>query len=325
MEKPDVSVIVLTYNADLSELKRTLRSVMLQTGVSYEIVIADDGSKDNLSNEITAFLDESGYTGYKLVLNEENHGTVRNVISGVEKSSGKYIKLISPGDYLYDADSLKNLFDCAEKNEAPLVFGDMLVFDSGKEEFTVLKKSACPNYTDCYKTESYDPDAIKRNYLVVDDHLHGVATFVERNVFEKYLKMIEGKVIFCEDLAYRLMSYFGEKMIYCPCCVAMYGHGGGISTAGSSKWAERMLNDVRASNEVIMASSPEDNGFNKIMKQAFEERFTGDGSRTKKFFIKHPALLAVKVKMEKSPRSTVQEYDAAFVNKVLDIEGEPNG
>ena len=33
----DISVVVLTYNADLAELKRTLRSVMLQEGDSEGI------------------------------------------------------------------------------------------------------------------------------------------------------------------------------------------------------------------------------------------------------------------------------------------------
>ena len=49
MAKADISVVVLTYNPDLNDLKKTLRSIMLQDGVDFEIVIADDGSKNNLS------------------------------------------------------------------------------------------------------------------------------------------------------------------------------------------------------------------------------------------------------------------------------------
>lgn len=325
METVDVSAVVLTYNADLNELKRTLRSVMLQEGVSFEIVIADDGSRNNLADEITSYLENFGFKDYQLVLNPENHGTVINVISGVEKSKGKYIKLISPGDYLYDTDSLKRFSDYADKNDAPLVFGDMLVFDSSKEGFSVLKNAACPYDTDCYKAESYDPDTIKRNYLIVDDHFHGVSTLVRRSEFLKYLKMLEGKAIYCEDLTYRLMAYDDVKMIYCPYAMAMYGYGQGISTAGNSKWAERMLNDVRASNDVILTSADKDDSFNKLMKQTFAERYTGDSEKTKKFFMKHPALLLYKVKMEKSSRSTVLEYNASFVDKILDVEGALHG
>ena len=150
------------------------------------------------------------------------------------------------------------------------------------------------------------------------------AIYVCGKVF-KYLKKLEGKAIYCEDLTYRLMAYDDVKMIYCPYAIAMYGYGQGISTAGNSKWAERMLNDVRASNDVILTSADKDDSFNKLMKQAFAERYTGDSEKTKKFFMKHPALLLYKVKMEKSSRSTVLEYNASFVDKILDVEGALHG
>ena len=317
MANVDVSVVVLTYNPVLDDLKRTLRSVMLQEGVSFEIVIADDGSKEEPSEEIKAFFAESGFADYRLVMNPENHGTVINVISGVEESRGKYIKLISPGDYLYDAGSLRHLFDCAEKEQAPFVFGDMLFFDSGKEEFSVIKRSALPCVTECYKAGSYDAGAIKRNMLIVYDNIHGVSTMVERSVFLKYLKLIEGKVIYCEDLSYSLMAYEGIKMIHCGHPVAMYGFGFGISTGRSDKWAERIHNDLTAANKVLLSLIHDDSGFDRLLKQAIDERFSGDSKRTRKFFIKHPSLMLKRLKQDKSPRSSTLEYDESFVKKVL--------
>ena len=315
MANPDISVIVLTYNADLNDLKKTLRSIMLQKGVSYEIVIADDGSSDNLSDEISAFFETSGFEDYVLAMSPENHGTVVNVISGVEKASGRYVKLISPGDYLYDEDSLRKLFDCAVKNDAPLVFGDILIFDSNAEEFTVIKKWAYPQIVKCYSEDSYDPEAVRLNNLVVADNVHGVSTLIEHVVLLKYLKMIEGKVIYCEDLSYRLMAYEGVKMIRCPYPVVMYGYGEGISTSG--KWEERLRNDTRAANEMMLSMPCSDEKFKELMRQAFEERFSGDRKKMKAFFAKHPDLLLKKLKMERSPRYTATEYNEAFVSQIL--------
>ena len=322
MAKVDISVIVLTYNPDLNDLKRTLRSIMLQDGVDFEIVIADDGSKNNLSQEITDYFAQSGFSDYQLALNEENHGTVKNIISGVSISRGKYIKLISPGDYLYDMDSLKILFECAEQNKVPLVFGDVLFFDSNSEKFSVIKKSAMPCITKCYEAGSYDADAVRRNHLIVYDNIHGVSTLIERTAFEKYLKMLEGKVIYCEDHCYRLMAYEGVKMIYCKRPVAMYGFGFGISTGTNDKWAQRILNDLKASNEIIVSMIKEDNRFNRLLKQSFEERFSGDSKRTRKFFIKHPFLMLKRIKQDKFPRSSTMEYNKSFVQKVLDTEAK---
>ena len=314
MGSPDVSVIVLTYNAGLNDLKNTLRSVLLQQGVSFEIVIADDGSADNLSGEITAFFGDAGFTDYKLVLNEENHGTVINVISGVSKADGKYIKLISPGDYLYDTGSLKELFGFAEENEAPLVFGDILIFDSGAETFTPIQKWAYPQIVGCYAPEGYDPDEIRLNYLVLADNIHGVSTLAERNMLLRYLKKIEGKVRFCEDLSYRLMAFDSVKMLHCPRPVAMYGYGAGVSTSG--KWEERLHNDTKAANDIILSEECGNERFRDLLVQAFEERYSGDRERTKKFFAKHPKLLMKKFKMEHSPRLTTLDYDKTFVGKV---------
>lgn len=315
----DVSVIVLTYNADLAELKRTLCSVMLQQGVSFEIIIADDGSETNHEEELKAFFASQHFADYSLVLNSENHGTVINVISGVEKSSGKYVKLISPGDYLYDELSLKRLFDQAELNKAALVFGDVLFFDSGEEKIVPIRKSAQPRNVRCYTPEGYDPKKICRNYLILDDYFHGISTLADRTVFLDHLKRIEGKVIYCEDLSYRLMAYGSVKMIYCPFVVAMYGYGQGISTSGSSKWEERMQNDRNAANKVILSDACPDDGFYNLLRQAFEERYSGDRSRMKKFFLKHPSLLFSKLKIEWFPRYTTLEYNEEFAEKVFEI------
>lgn len=317
MANIDVSVVVLTYNPDPDDLKKTLRSIMLQTGVSFEIVIADDGSAKDLSEEIKAFFDNSGFPAYSLVFNPENRGTVKNVISGINMSRGKYIKLISPGDYLYDASSLKHLFDCAETNGVPFVFGDILFFESDTEDFKVIKRSALPCITKCYDAGSYDPDDVLINELIVYDNIHGISTLIDKSVFLKYLEMIEGKVIYCEDLSYRLMAYDRIRMIYCRYPVAMYGYGSGISTGRSEKWAKRIHDDLTVSNDVLISMFGEDSRMNRLLKQTFRERFSDDSKRTKKFFIKHPLLLVRRLKFEWFPRSSALEYDREYVGKVL--------
>ncbi len=44
--KPDVSVIILNYNAE-KFLRDTLNSVQMQKGISYEIIVVDNNSSDN--------------------------------------------------------------------------------------------------------------------------------------------------------------------------------------------------------------------------------------------------------------------------------------
>lgn len=44
---PEVSIIVATYNADWQKLMMTINSIIIQSGVKFEIIFADDGSKLN--------------------------------------------------------------------------------------------------------------------------------------------------------------------------------------------------------------------------------------------------------------------------------------
>ena len=47
-EKPFISIIIPAYNAETT-LKRCVRSVLIQDYEEYEIIIVDDGSKDETS------------------------------------------------------------------------------------------------------------------------------------------------------------------------------------------------------------------------------------------------------------------------------------
>ena len=107
MEKYDFSVIVCCYNSDYEKLKKTLISISKQKNVSYEIIISDDGSKDRAIEQIKAWVDEHNISNVRYNFLPENIGTVRNILSAVKVAQGKYVKTISPGDYLFDEYSLQ--------------------------------------------------------------------------------------------------------------------------------------------------------------------------------------------------------------------------
>ena len=91
-EEIKVSILLLTYNSDWERVRLTLQGIMKQDYRNYEILVADDGSKDNLKEKFIAYFAEQGFDRYQLILNEENHGTVKNILSGLEKASGYYVK-----------------------------------------------------------------------------------------------------------------------------------------------------------------------------------------------------------------------------------------
>lgn len=88
MKKLDYSVIVATFNPDFSSLIKTLYSIVNQRDVSFEIVVADDGSTLDYFNEIKEYFNVIHFDQYKLVKNQKNMGTVKNLISAIERCEG---------------------------------------------------------------------------------------------------------------------------------------------------------------------------------------------------------------------------------------------
>ena len=52
------SVLLVTYNSDLSDIFKTLNSIINQEFKHFEIVLSDDGSEDNKFKQIEEFMKE---------------------------------------------------------------------------------------------------------------------------------------------------------------------------------------------------------------------------------------------------------------------------
>lgn len=89
------SIIIPTYNR-ANFIAKTIQSVLNQTYPHYEIIVVDDGSKDN-TEEIVLSLNDQRIRYYK----KENaeRGAARNY--GIKKAKGNYITFLDSDDILY--------------------------------------------------------------------------------------------------------------------------------------------------------------------------------------------------------------------------------
>ena len=116
------SVIVLLYNSDKTALEKTLKSIVEQEGVSYEIILADDGSKNDCLQWAQAYLDKGSGVSYK-VSTHENVGTVENINIALAQATGKYVKCIGAGDLLFSKNTLKDIYIFKLSTECTMCFG----------------------------------------------------------------------------------------------------------------------------------------------------------------------------------------------------------
>jgi glycosyltransferase involved in cell wall biosynthesis len=91
---PQVSVVMSVYNgADC--LRESIGSVLDQDGVSFELIVVDDGSSDNSGVLIQELAERDARIRF---IQQENQGLTRALIRGCADARGKYIARQDAGD-----------------------------------------------------------------------------------------------------------------------------------------------------------------------------------------------------------------------------------
>lgn len=92
MTDPCISVIVPAYNHE-SYIASALQSVFQQTFADFELIVIDDGSKDNTWWEIQQFTDER-----MRAFRQENRGAAAAINRGIEMARGRYVTILNSDD-----------------------------------------------------------------------------------------------------------------------------------------------------------------------------------------------------------------------------------
>lgn len=101
-----LSVIIPVYNTE-KYIEKCLDSIAKQTMKDLEIIVVNDGSKDNSEGVINQWMENNKDIDIKC-FKKENGGLSSARNFGVEKASGKYISFVDSDDYL-EKDLYKNL------------------------------------------------------------------------------------------------------------------------------------------------------------------------------------------------------------------------
>lgn len=292
--KIPITILIASYNPDKSKLFKTIKSVLIQDKLTYEIVIADDGSVHDYFEEIKQFFYDKNFRNYKLIKNPNNIGTVRNIYSGIKMASGQYVKLISPGDYIIGQYTLKKWYTNIVETNADLSFGNVIYYNIIDEKFNIIKYKASPQLPNVYKDKK---EKVTENYILLDDTIHGASVLCKKSLYEKYLFEALNKVIYAEDCLYRLMVCDGIHIFYYSKDVILYEYGTGISTKMSEQWQAKIKKDLKATDDMIIDRLKDKQLLrkflltikerdNKKLKNKIKRYYSNPVIFIKKFFIK---------------------------------------
>ena len=125
---PKFSIIIPVYNVE-KYIKKCLDSVFTQTEKDYEVIVVNDGTKDN-SMDIVKNYDVK-------IVNQKNQGLSEARNTGLKNAKGEYILFLDSDDYI-EKDLLKEL-NKSIKNKPDLVrFQIREVFDTYKKDYNEL-------------------------------------------------------------------------------------------------------------------------------------------------------------------------------------------
>ena len=246
-----ISVVVATYNPNFDKLKLTLISLIKQKEINYEIILTDDGSKNNYFEEVSKFFKQRNFVNYTFVTSSINTGTIGNVCRGIEKANGEFIKLISPGDCLYDTDTLSRWYKFIKERGSILSFSNAIYYELKDNNMKLYRVVNNPANLFIYKNK-IDVKTVKYDYLLNNDLVLGAATIVKKDIFKKYLNLLNGKVKYAEDHVYRLMIADGIIWSYFDNFSLWSEYGTGISTQGSEKWITLLKKDWHETDKILV-------------------------------------------------------------------------
>ena len=114
-----ISIIIPVYNSE-KYIEKCLNSILKQKYTNYEIIIVNDGSKDNSQVIIDEFV--NNYPEKIKAFLQENKGVSVTRNEAILKATGDYIMFVDNDDFL-DDDYLETYINEVETNDYDIVLG----------------------------------------------------------------------------------------------------------------------------------------------------------------------------------------------------------
>jgi glycosyltransferase involved in cell wall biosynthesis len=122
-----ISIITASYNyAEL--IKETIESVLAQTYQNWELIVVDDGSKDNSVEVIRSYCEKDSRIKLLQHENGQNKGLIKTIQAGLEYASSDWIAFLESDD-IWTSDYLEEKVKVINSaDDAKFIFNDVEFF-----------------------------------------------------------------------------------------------------------------------------------------------------------------------------------------------------
>jgi len=207
MKSSLVSIIVPCYNAE-NYIKKTIDSVLCQTYQSFEIIIINDGSKDNSSNIIRTIRDDRIH-----LLEQKNQGVSSSRNNGASLAKGEFIVFLDADDILHPKFLERRIFTLNKSAAIACASSVVLVDEKGnkieenKNHFAANKPSQILDFKDgivtCPSSYLFKTEFLKQHKITFNKNLQSSA---DKYFLLEVLKQGEIKLINESPIYYRILN-----------------------------------------------------------------------------------------------------------------------
>lgn len=177
-----ISILIPTYNGG-DTIKETLDSVMNQDYNNFEILICDDGSKDDTKNIIENYKKNNDKENKIKYFYQDNSDQLNALITLIPHITGEYIYILHSDDLLNNDNTLTKMINFMHKNpDIDSIIGDVVIIDKNGK---ITGEQKIADYKNNKKIIALQLLWLGRN-LYVDMAFHRKEVFI-RKVNNNYL------------------------------------------------------------------------------------------------------------------------------------------
>lgn len=228
----DLSVIIPVYDTEISVLNRCLDSVCKLSGIEYEVIIVDDGSRDEVAGYCKGYVSKHGNVCRYIAKQNEGVSSARNM--GIREAKGEFIIFVDSDDVII-SEAYKKIHD-EYALEADLILCDTYMIKGSEKVYNRALKECS--------------DKVSPLSVLQEMFLFGKAGFVHGNVYRtSFLKennlKFNVKCIQCEDSDFNFAVLKSDpQIVYLPQTVYEYYYNAGQAIERWKKDPDGMMYSI---------------------------------------------------------------------------------
>lgn len=203
----DVSVIVPVYNSE-KYIDRCIKSILEQTYKNFELILINDGSKDNSINILNKYKKKDKRIS---IIDKKNEGVAKTRNLGIQKAKGKYVIFIDNDDFI-NKNYVETYYKIIKEKKLDIVIGGYeRVNSKGKVIKRVEFKNRPFNKEMIYKICSPWAKIYKKSFLIKNSIQFLSGNLGEDNYFNLQALLISKNIFTTDYVGYKW--YFNDESI----------------------------------------------------------------------------------------------------------------